>query len=161
MTSTSRWMAAFLLVVTTAAAHAQMPGPPRFGGPPAFLNQLFVPEMIMRNQEELGLTDEQREAITQAMADAQKKLVELQWQFEKASKKLGDTLGGANIDENAALAEAERVMNLELQMKKTHLGLLIRIKNLLTPSQQAKLRELRAKDPHPGGPGGPGGPPPH
>ncbi len=157
MSSAKRWLGAVLLVASTAVSQAQMPGPPpRFGAPPAFLDQLFVPEMIMRNQDEIALTDEQRDAITQAMADAQKKLVDLQWQFESASKKLADKLGAPNIDEAAALAEADRVMNLELQMKKTHLGLLIKIKNLLTASQQAKLRELRAKEPQ-----RPGPPPPH
>ena len=42
----------------------------------------------MRYQTEIALTHEQREAITQAMVDTQKKLVDLQWQLESASKRL-------------------------------------------------------------------------
>ena len=106
----------------------------------------------MRYQAEIALTDEQRAAITQAMGDAQKKLVDLQWQFEAASKKLADALAVATIDDAAALALAEQVMNLELQMKKTNLALLIRIKNVLSASQQAKLRDLRTKEPPRPGP---------
>ena len=146
-------LSALLVLGSAVTAPAQMPGPPRKEmGPPAFLEQLFVPEVIMRYQDEIALTSEQREAITDAMADAQKKLVELQWQSEAASKKLTDTLGAAHIDDAVALGEADKVMNLEVQMKKTHLGLLIRIKNILNPSQQAKLRELRAKEPQRFGP---------
>jgi Spy/CpxP family protein refolding chaperone len=146
-------MMTVLLVAAAAPSQARMPGgAPGFMGPPAFLNQLFMPELIMRYQDEIGLTNEQRDAITQAMADAQKKMVELQWQTEAASKKLGDALSESNIDEAAALAEADRVMTLEQQMKKTHLALLIRIKKVLTPSQQAKLRELRGKEPPRHGP---------
>ena len=144
----------FLLV---AAAPAQMPGgPPPMMGPPAFLRELFVPEQIMRYQDELGLTSEQREAITKEMADAQAKIVELQWQFESASKKLSDLLAAPRVDEAAALAQANQVMTLELQTKQTHLRLLIRIKNVLTAAQQAKLRDLTDKEPPPHQ-----GPPPH
>jgi Spy/CpxP family protein refolding chaperone len=149
------WLIA-LLVSGLGAAHAQMPGPPARGvGPPVFLDQLFVPELIMRYQEDIKLTPEQRHAITDAMAETQKQLVDLQWQYESASKKLTDTLRGPNIDERAALDEADRLMNLELQMKKTHLTLLIRIKKVLNASQQATLLDLRSKEPprH-------GGPPP-
>jgi len=146
-----------VLLGSAAVSLAQGPGPPpKFGGPPAFLDQLFVPELIMRYQDDIGLTDEQRAAITKAMTETQTQLVDLQWQFEKASKKLTDTLGATQIDESAALAEADRVMNLELQMKRTHLALLIRIKQVLTPEQQTKLRALRAKEPRGGPP-----PPPH
>jgi Spy/CpxP family protein refolding chaperone len=132
-------------VISVGAASAQ--GPPHPGGRPIFLEQLFIPEQVMRYQTEIALTDEQRSAITEAMGDAQKKLVELQWQFESASKKFGDTLAAPTIDEPSALAQAEQVMNLELQMKKTNLALLMRIKNILTAGQQTKLRELRGKEP--------------
>ena len=146
-----------LTLIVAAAAPAQMPGgPPPMMGPPAFLRQLFVPEQIMRYQDELGLSSEQREAITKEVADAQAKIIELQWQFESASKKLSDLLAAPRVDEGAALAQANQVMTLELQTKQTHLRLLIRIKNVLTAAQQAKLRELSDKEPppHPG-------PPPH
>lgn len=142
-----------LFLVSAAESHAQMPGgPPPMMGPPAFLRELFVPELIMRYQEELALTREQRDAITQEMADAQKKLVDLQWQFESASKKLADGLSGPHINEAAAMAQADQVMNLELQMKRNHLALLIRIKNILTAAQQATLRGLAAKEPPRPGP---------
>ena len=155
MNAAARWLSVVLLLGGAAVSHAQGPGPPRFMGPPQFLDQLFVPELIMRYQDDIALSSEQRQAITEAMGETQKQLVELQWQYESASKKLTDTLGAPTIDETAALAEADRVMNLELQMKKTHLALLIRIKKILTPSQQTKLRELRAKEPQRFGPGPP------
>jgi Spy/CpxP family protein refolding chaperone len=151
MKAVAGWLTA---VVLFGAAVARGQGPPPPGGRPIFLDQLFVPEQVMRYQTEIALTDEQRAAITQAMGDAQKKLVDLQWQFESSSKKLSDTLAAPTIDEAAALAQAEQVMNLELQMKKANLALLMRIKNVLTAAQQAKLRELRGKEP-----GRPGPPP--
>jgi Spy/CpxP family protein refolding chaperone len=113
------------------------------GGPPAFLENVFPPAIIMRNQSEIGLRPGQRDAITKAMADTEKQLVDLQWQFEAESEKLGKVLAPAKVDEAAALAAADKLMSVEQQIKKTHLALLIRVKNELDPAQQEKLRALR------------------
>jgi Spy/CpxP family protein refolding chaperone len=51
------------------------------------------------------------------------------------------------IDEAKAMAQASRVMDAENRVKSAHLVMLVRIKNLLTPDQQKKLRELR-DEPH-------------
>jgi len=58
-------------------------------------------------------------------------------------KSLAKLLEGDAIDEAAALAQAQKVTSIEQQIKQEHLGMLIRIKNQLTPEQQAKLREVR------------------
>jgi Spy/CpxP family protein refolding chaperone len=143
-----------LLLLCAGSALAQGPPPPHMGRP-VFLDQLFVPEQVMRYQQEIALTGEQRAKISEAMGETQKQLIDLQWQFEGESKKLTDILAASDIDEAAAAAQADKVMNTELQMKKTHLGLLIRIKKILTPAQQDKLKELRANEP-----ARPHGPPP-
>jgi Spy/CpxP family protein refolding chaperone len=117
-------------------------GPPGPGGP-SFMENVFPPGVVMRHQGDIGLTDEQRTAITKQMEDAQKTLVTLQWEVERESEKLSKLMAGARIDEGAALRQADQVMNAEQRLKKAHLTLLIRIKNDLTPEQQQKLRELR------------------
>jgi len=125
-----------------AGAGRGMGGPPLMG-PPAFLEQVFPPALVMRYQNEIGLTDEQTQAITRAMGETQAKLVDLQWQFEAKSQELTKVLGADTVEEDPALALADKVMSVEQQIKKIHLGLLLRIKNQLTPEQQKKLRELR------------------
>lgn len=142
----------------TRAQHMAGPmdgGPGEMGGPgpggPSFLRQVFPPGMIMRNQEAIGLTDSQRDAITAEMAEAQKGFINLQWEIERESDKLARLLGADRIDEAAALQQAEQVMNAEQRLKKAHLTLLIRIKNQLTPAQQEKLRQLRPAREHSGG----------
>jgi RNA polymerase sigma-70 factor (ECF subfamily) len=62
---------------------------------------------------------------------------------EGESEKLADLLKGDTVDEKAALAQSERVLAAEQEIKQVHLALLIRIKNQLTPAQQKQLRELR------------------
>src|SRR5438552_3084167 len=60
--------------------HAEPPhGPPQvvmmgeagMMGPPAFLNHVFPPELVMRHQDELGVTPAQQEAMTRIMAETQ------------------------------------------------------------------------------------------
>jgi len=50
------------------------------------------------------------------------------------------------VDETAVLAQVDKVLALERQVKRTQILLLVRIKNLLTEPQQAKLAELRARE---------------
>ena len=132
-----------LLVMAQPMGQHPMGEPPLGGGPPAFMENVFPPSLIMRHQADIGLTDAQRQAITTQMEDAQKSLVTLQWDVERESEKLAKLLAVDHIDETTALGQADQVMNAEERLKKAHLTLLIRIKNTLTPAQQAQLRKLR------------------
>jgi Spy/CpxP family protein refolding chaperone len=100
----------------------------------------------MQHQREIELTDQQREAITREMTATQQKTLDLRWKLEEKGEALGKVLAEPRVDEKAALARAGEVLDLERQMKQAHLELLVRIKNQLTPQQQAKLRELRPRD---------------
>ena len=108
-----------------------------------FLNSLFMPRLIKRYQTEIGLTEAQQGAITQAMEDSHRKMVDLRRQFAAESQKLSTLLEAAPIDAAAALAQAEKKMGVEKEMKTTHLAMLITVNNRLTTEQRAKLRELR------------------
>lgn len=132
-----------LLLCSAVPVMAQPLGPRGMLGRPAFLDQLFRPELIMRQQQAIKLTTEQRDAITKTMASAQESLVNLRWQFEAASQELAEIVKPDRVDEAAALEKAKEVMDIEQQIKREHLLLLIRVKNGLTPEQQAKLRELQ------------------
>jgi Spy/CpxP family protein refolding chaperone len=143
-----------------AAAEHDMIGPGRMG-PPSFLRQLFVPSIIMEHQTDIGLSDEQRQAISKEMNDTQKQVLDLRWQLEEKTAALDKILASDKVDETAALARVDEVMKIEEQLKRAHLGMLIRVKNLLTPAQQATLRKLEPRGPRglrrPGPPPGPEG----
>jgi hypothetical protein len=46
------------------------------------------------------------------------------------------------VDEVALGAQLDRVLDVERELKHLHVGTLVAIKNLLTPEQQVKLREI-------------------
>ncbi len=111
-------------------------------GRPAFLRYLFRPEVVMRNQEAIGLTPAQRDTISAAMTKAQQKLLSLRWEIEAKGEAAAPLFAAEKIDPGPALAAAGQLMTLEEQVKREHLTLLIAVKNALTAEQQTKLREL-------------------
>lgn len=108
-------------------------------------SKLFPPELIMSHQQELGVDVAQRDAILKEIEKVQSQVLSMQWQMQAASEQLAKALEGPKVDEAKALAQADKVMGIERDVKRAHLGLLIRIRNLLTDPQRAKLADLRAK----------------
>jgi Spy/CpxP family protein refolding chaperone len=74
-------------------------------------------------------------------------MVPMQVERVEASANLLELLEPAAVDEEAALAAADRMMTLELEVKARRMVLLVRIKNLLTAEQQRQLREIRDEGP--------------
>jgi len=107
--------------------------------------QLFPPELVMGHQQEIGLGEGQREAIKREIEKAQSRFLDLQWQMPREVERLVFLLQSRPVDEARVLAQAETVMRLETETKKTHLSLLVRIKNALSAEQHAKLREIRQR----------------
>ncbi|PYO76652.1 MAG: hypothetical protein DMD63_13890 [Gemmatimonadetes bacterium] len=123
-------------------------GPPR---PPAgdpLARYLFPPELIMANQEAIHLTDSQRDSLQHAMADAQGKFIPLQFKMSSEVERLQNLLKKPGpVDEAQVLEQVDRVLAVERDVKRTQLSLMIRIKNMLTPVQRARLTQLRSQGP--------------
>jgi Spy/CpxP family protein refolding chaperone len=134
----------FTLPVAAQDAPKGAPSGPHGGNPSDPISgKVFPPELIMAHQAELGLDAGQRDAILKEIERAQAQFPRLQWQLQAATEQLSTLLEAPKIDEAKALAQAGEVMRLETEVKKMHLGLLIRIRNLLTELQRAKLQEIR------------------
>jgi Spy/CpxP family protein refolding chaperone len=63
--------------------------------------------------------------------------------MQAEQEKLVLLLKARPVEENAVLAQIDKVLDREREIKKTQILLLVRIKNQLTPAQQNKLTELR------------------
>jgi Spy/CpxP family protein refolding chaperone len=140
---------AFVLVATNLAAQ----GPPPIGGQRPqgpgpgedWARSFFPPELVMQHQTEIGLQDSQRAALTSAIQGAQSKFMDTQWKLSAEGEKMGRLLQGTQVDEAAVLDEVDRILNLEREIKKAQISLMVRIKNTLTLQQQAKLAEIRGR----------------
>ena len=97
----------------------------------------------MQFQQKINLRADQRTTITTAIQQMQAKMIDLQWQMQAESQKLTELMQAETIKEADALAQVDRVLGIERDVKRTHLGTLIRIKNALTREQQAMLDSLK------------------
>ena len=104
---------------------------------------LFPPELVMHHQKAIGLSKEQKGAIRKAVRQTQSTVTDLQWDLQDAMESMLELLSKESIDEKDALALFQQAMETETKMKRTHLTLAIRIKNLLTPEQQEQLTQLK------------------
>ncbi len=128
-------------------------------------NVMFPPEMIMQHQRELGLTDQQKTYMRTEIGKTSARFNDLQWQLQDAMEALHETMKSSIVNEQQALAQLDKVLETEREIKRLHMELAIKIKNTLTPEQQQKLQSIRhARGTGMGvghGPGtGPGGPGP-
>lgn len=119
-------------------------GPGMFApGPPPFLGQVFSPRLVMENQQKIGLRSEQISEIKKAMNEVQQELTDLQWDFDAKSEALGRLLAENRVDEKQVLDALDEVTEIEKRVKKANFRLLVRIKNVLDPDQQATLKTLK------------------
>src|SRR6266852_6105371 len=129
--------AAFLFAA--GAARAQQPDQDPIG------QSFFAPELVIQHQEAIGLSAEQKEYFKTEIRQAQLKFTELQWKLQDEMEKLVGLARQPRVDEQQALAQLEKVLTAEREIKKQQVTLLVRIKNKLSPEQQEKLLELRSK----------------
>src|SRR5713226_1314990 len=120
-----------MLIVLVSLAGTSLSAQPRPMGPSVDLlgENLFPPELVMQHQQALDLSEEQRNLI--------------KGEIQNAMETMASLVKQGRIDEQRTLAQLDRIVGLEREMKRAQLTLLIRVKNSLTPEQQAKLQTLR------------------
>jgi Spy/CpxP family protein refolding chaperone len=129
-----------LALLAAGPALAQQPPGPQPPGPDPLAGNLFPPELIMQNQQALGLSEEQRSAMIAEIQRVQNQSAGVQWRLQAAVERLGAIMRQPRVDETQALAQLDTVLALEREMKRAQITLLLRLKNRLTPEQQAFLR---------------------
>jgi len=136
-----RYMVLFALLLFAALSWGETPP----AGDDPIAQALFAPELIMKYHSEIALDDSQSKSIKELVQKAQTKFVDMQWEMQGEAEKLVKLLNARPVDESAVLAQMDRVLNLERDIKKAQVSLMVRIKNTLTAAQQDKLIELRRK----------------
>ena len=125
-----------------AAAKSATAVPPEAGRTALLEKNFFAPELIMQHQNAIGLSADQRTSIREEMQKMMAQFTDLQWQESAETEALTSLVSQERPDEKQVLAQLDKLLNIENQIKRLHTGLLVRIKNLLTSEQQAKLQEL-------------------
>ena len=111
-----------------------------------FASLVFTPEEIMEHRRAIDLNDEQRDGITRLIQDLQGQLVGLQWRLLDETESVKEAMEGPRVDLDRVMDRFGKALDTEMEIKRIHLELLIRIKNILTPTQQEELLRLREVD---------------
>jgi len=106
---------------------------------------LFPPDLLKLAHEEIGLTEDQVTLLKGEVQKAQERIAELKQRLLDEMNAMAKLVENERPDEKAVLAQSDKVMKLEGEIKHVHLTMLVRIKNALTPEQQAKLKEIKGR----------------
>lgn len=106
---------------------------------------LFPPELIMQNQRALGLSSEQRQYFIDEIHAAQKTFLQIEWQLQEEAQKMSELFEADSVSEQEVLAQLERVLELEKEIKTAQLTLVVRLRNQLSAEQRAKLQEIKSQ----------------
>ena len=117
------------------------PQPPR--PPDPIAQNLFPPELVMQNRQALGLSEEQKAAIKDELMKASARFNDLNWQMQDEMETMANLTRGNTVDEQRVLAQLDKILNIEREVKRTQISLSIRLKNKLTAEQQTQLQQLQ------------------
>ncbi len=112
-----------------------------------YSSDLFPPDLILREAETLGLTDQQRDAVTVLVKEAKQAFAKGQPKLRETTDALASSLKAPAVGEQAALDEFTAMLDAEREIKRAQFLMLLRVKNLLTPTQQEKLHAIVASQP--------------
>jgi len=111
-----------------------------------FGDVIFAPDLIMRRGRELELTGEQKSFMSAEIQKTTARFNELKWQLQEAIEVLHETLKSNSVNDEQAMSQLDKVLEVEREVKRLHFGMGLRIKNQLTPEQQDKLRARMARN---------------
>jgi len=120
---------------------------PSSGGDDALSKLFLPPDLVMSHQQEINLTEQQRNGIQVNMLATQTKLLDQQFNLQGEVEKLQQLLKSATPDESKVLEEMDKVLGAERDIKRAQLSLMVKLKNSLTQQQQAQLETLRKQAP--------------
>ena len=102
----------------------------------------YLPELVLLARNPIALSQQQQEALRDRVATAQPRSEELRVKLERETAALATLAKPEHVDEAELIAQLDKVLDAERELKHLHIGLLVAIKNLLTPEQQTQLREI-------------------
>jgi Spy/CpxP family protein refolding chaperone len=104
--------------------------------------RLFGPEVILKNQSKLKLTDKQLAQIGVELKRVQAEAAESDWQIMTEGTKVQQLIDAYPVDDKAVLSGVDKVFEAENRKKRLYVQMLVTIKNLLTEEQVAYLKSV-------------------
>jgi Spy/CpxP family protein refolding chaperone len=104
--------------------------------------KLFGPELVLKHQGKLKLTEKQRDAIGAELKRVQAQAAESDWTLMSEASGLQELIDQHPVDSKAVMNSVDRIFTAENRKKRLYMEMLINIKNLLTDEQVAYLKSV-------------------
>lgn len=115
------------------------------GGDDWLKGKLFPPDVVLKYQEPLKLTDAQRQAIRKEIVALQAKVAPLDFDLMDAAVAFQAALDKPQLDRAAVLERADKVFEADTRKKRAWIELLLNVRAVLTAEQVAFLRKAVAE----------------
>jgi len=133
------------VVVAAGLALAAAQDPERGPGP-ARPRRAMDPGVM---KQELGLSDQQASQLQKLRLDARKTAIRRRADTQLARLGLQEQLHAPSVDEKALQARVKELSDLQAANLRARVDAQLALRRILTPDQQEKLKELRARRPRP------------
>jgi Spy/CpxP family protein refolding chaperone len=104
--------------------------------------RLFGPELVLKHQSKLKLSEKQRDAIGAELKRVQAQAAESDWTLMSEASGLQELIDQHPVDSKAVMNSVDRIFTAENRKKRLYVEMLVNIKNLLTPEQVAYLKTV-------------------
>lgn len=142
-------LVAILDVWSGNGALAQPPAAPTSPPEPSLANpieeHLFPPDLIQQQHKKIELSEEQRETIAMDVKTLREQLPAQEALLRNEVSTLGRLIPQSTTNEAQLLAQLDKVLEQERQIKRLQLATMFRIRNRLTSEQLTRLQEIRKK----------------
>jgi hypothetical protein len=111
----------------------------------SFQKELFSVDAVLKYRNEIGLSSQQVENVKKIYDDHIRMFNSKKWDLDAELVALNKYLSQSIIDEKSSMAQMEKIMTLEDELKRMKLSMLIKVKNELKEPQQEELKNLRTE----------------
>ena len=129
-----------LCLAATIAAPLQAADPP--DKDEWLKGRLFGPELVLKHQSKLKLSEKQRDAIGAELKRVQAQAAESDWTLMSEASELQELVDKHPVDSKAVMTSVDRIFTAENRKKRLYVEMLVNIKNLLTDEQVAYLKSV-------------------
>jgi Spy/CpxP family protein refolding chaperone len=102
------------------------------------------PALKRKFMKKLGLDTKQIKKIEDLTYRADREKLDLRHEIQKNHLDLEQLMSAEKPNEAAIFTKLEKISALELKLKKNRIGLMLKVKAILTPQQWEKLQEFQA-----------------
>jgi Spy/CpxP family protein refolding chaperone len=108
------------------------------------LQDIFIPpELVLQHRVDLGLTDQQKQAILSRLDKLRPELEKGQQALQQKVQSMQQLLQDAKLEHPKLVEQFQTILEQENQMKQLQFGMMLLIRETLSPEQRAKAHKLK------------------